>query len=91
MTASDAIRKMLRSIDELKREWEHNWEEIERAILTRIDTTQIMIEKSHIERDLELLYKEIEHRRVNASLNSEQIQRSLTSFHDITENLNVNF
>ena len=91
LEATDAIRNMLLNIEELKREWERTWEEIEHMILLRIERTQIMIEKNHIERDLDLLLKEIEHRRNNLALSNDYIKQSLASFHDITENMNVSY
>lgn len=57
--------------------------------MSKIEYTQIMIEKSQINRDLDLLCKEIDTRRNNVTLNYDTIQRALTSFHDITENMNV--
>lgn len=91
LEATDAIRNMLLNIEELKREWERTWEDIEQMILLRIERTQIMIEKNHIERDLDLLLKEIEHRRNNLTLSNDYIKQSLASFHDITENMNVSY
>lgn len=90
LEATETIRKALRNIDDLKQEWERSWEDTERAILNKIEFTQIMIEKNQINRDLDLLLKEVDLRRNNITLNFENIQRGLATFHNITENMDVN-
>lgn len=90
LEATETIRKALRNIDDLKQEWERSWEDTERAILKKIEFTQIMIEKNQINRDLDLLLKEVDLRRNNITLNFENIQRGLATFHNITENMDVN-
>lgn len=90
LEATETIRKALRNIDDLKQEWERSWEDTERAILNKIEFTQIMIEKNQINRDLDLLLKEVDLRRNNMTLNFENIQRGLATFHNITENMDVN-
>ena len=87
--ASESIRGVLRNLEELKQEWEANWEDTERCILSKIESTQILMEKNQIDRDLDLLQKEVDHRRNNLTLTYELIQRGLATFHDITENMNV--
>jgi hypothetical protein len=89
--ATDAVSKLLSKTDERKRTWERAWEEREQALIRKLETCQIMIEKSQINRDLELLIKEIETRKKNVGSSYELIQRDLHNFTSISENMNVCF
>jgi len=48
-----------------------------------------MAEKGQINRDLDLLLNEIEHRRKNTGGTFEQVERNAENFRDITENMAV--
>ena len=88
--ASDAVRKLLNRISEMKRVWEGLWDKKEKAIKRNLETCQIMIEKNQINRDLDLLLNEIEHRKKNTGSNFEQVEKNAENFKDITENMTVN-
>ena len=80
---------MLQRLEEREREWENAWEDRERALGRRIEMFQLESERSQILRDIELLSNEVEKRRKNIGTNFEQVHRSIETFHDITENMNV--
>ena len=87
--ASEGIQNLLKILEEREKEWENLWEDRERAINRKIETFQLISERTQIMRDIELLSKEIEHRKKNIGTNYEQVHRSIETFHDITENMNV--
>lgn len=87
--ASDAVRKLLNRISEIKRVWEGLWEKKEKSIKRNLETCQIMIEKNQINRDLDLLLNEIDHRKKNTGSNFEQVEKNAENFKDITENMTV--
>ena len=69
--------------------WEHAWEERDHTLKRKLETCQIIIEKNQINRDLDLLFKEIEHRQKTEAMTYEQAQQNLKNFHDITENMSI--
>lgn len=91
MEATESIRQVLSQIEVDRRKWERILQEREIWIIRRIEKSQIIIERNQISNDLELLYKEVEHRKANLGSTIEHIQRSITAFHDISENMNVNY
>lgn len=80
---------MLTKADERKRAWEKAWEERERALKRKLETCQVLIEKNQINRDLDLLFKEVELRSENIGYSFEEVQSSFETFHEITENMTV--
>lgn len=88
-SVSCSVLKFLSKMEEHRLTWERSWSERERALIRKIETCQIIIEKSQINRDLEMLMKEIETRRKNIGTSYELIQRDLMNFASISENLNV--
>lgn len=88
-SVSCSVLKFLSKMEEHRLTWERSWSERERALIRKIETCQIIIEKSQINRDLEMLMKEIETRRKNIGTSYEMIQRDLMNFASISENLNV--
>ena len=71
--ASEAVRQHLGRVHELKRVWEQVWERREKALRRCIETSQIVGERSQIDRDLDLLLNEIEHRKRHAGSSYEQV------------------
>ena len=63
----------------------------EKCFKRKLETIQIINEKSQINRDLDMLDNEVEHRRSNIGTNVEQVQRNVETFCEITENMNVGF
>lgn len=86
---TDAVRKLLAKIEERKTQWEKAWEEREKALKRKLETFQIIIEKNQINRDIDLLFNEVENRKKNIGTTYEQAQRSLLSFNEITENMTI--
>ena len=84
-----SVLKFLSKLEEHRLTGERTWSEREKALIRKIETCQIIIEKSQINRDLEMLMKEIETRRKNIGTSYELIQRDLMNFASISENLNV--
>ena len=87
--AIEPIRKFLAQIEERKKAWEKAWEDRDKCIKRKLETIQILGEKSQITRDLDLLVSEVEHRKKNVGSNLEQIQRNIECFSEITDNMNV--
>ena len=48
-----------------------------------------MIEKTQINRDLDLLLNEVEHRKKTTGTSFDQVEKNHESFHDISENMTV--
>lgn len=86
---SETVRKLMKKTEGNKMSWEKGWEEKQMSLKRRLETCQIMVEKNQIDRDLDLLLNEIEHRAQNLGHNLEQAQHCLLNFYDITDNLNV--
>ena len=80
---------MLSKTKEKKKSWESAWKDREKALKQKILTCKIMIEKTKINRDINLLFNEIEtHKNVNYITN-DQIQNKINNFHIIAENMRV--
>ncbi len=69
--------------------WEKLWQEKERALRQRIETIQVLTERNKINRDLDLLFKEIEHRKRNLGETYEEAQANLANFQDLCSNVAV--
>ena len=83
------MRKVLVKIDDQKRAWEQAWIERDRKLKRKLETCQLSIERNQINRDVDLLLKEIEHRKRTEAMTYEQAQQNLKNFHDITENMSI--
>ncbi len=83
------MRKLLVKIEDQKHLWEHACKDRERKLKRKLETCQITIEKNQINRDLDLLFKEIDHRKRTEAMTYEQAQQNLKNFHDITENMSI--
>jgi len=83
------VRKLLVKIEDEKTVWENAWRDRECKLKRKLETCQITIEKNQINRDLDLLLKEIEHRKRTEAMTYEQAQQNLKNFHDITENMSI--
>ncbi len=75
--------------DEKKKSWEKAWEEREKALKNKLEICQIMIEKTKIDRDLDLLFNEIENRKQTAFTSHDNVQQSINNYHVVAENMRV--
>ena len=86
---AEEVRRLLEQIGEMRRQWEECWEKRSGELRRSIEIGQMRGEKGQINRDLDLLLNEIDHRRKNAGNSFEQVERNAESFRDITENMAV--
>jgi hypothetical protein len=88
---ADQVKFILHRISDQHVNWEKLWQEKKRALRQRIETIQVLNEKSKINRDLDLLLNEVEHRKRKIGETYEEAQANLANFQDICSNMAVSF